>query len=81
VYLTLESGAFERVEIDPRTAAIQITLGRATPAVPAAKLRIELPGAAAGMAYQPTTSLQRERDVYVVPLTASPAVVRIAPGR
>jgi hypothetical protein len=78
LYLTLESGRFERVEIDPASGAVRITLPAATPAEPRARLRVEQPAkvADAGV-YAPAGSFESERGAFVVPLGANATVVEL----
>jgi hypothetical protein len=78
LYLTLDAGHFERVEIDPATGAVRATLAPPTAATSRARLRVEQPGAPAGAgAYTPASSLPTERGAYVVWLSAAPTVVEL----
>ena len=78
LFLTLEAGAFESVEIDARTGTVRLTLAPATPYVPQARLRVEQPARPAGVGdYKPATSLNLERGAYVVPLGSGRTVVEL----
>jgi hypothetical protein len=78
LYLTLESGRFERVEIDPASGGVRVTLAAATQAEPRARLRLEQPARVAGVgAYAPTVSFASERGAFVVPLGANATVVEL----
>jgi hypothetical protein len=82
LFLTLESGAFDAVDIDPRTGAVRVTLAPATTAMPQARLRVEHPGAKAGApGYKPTGTLTQERDAFVVPLGRTNTTVELTPRR
>jgi hypothetical protein len=81
VFLTLESGAFDAVEIDPKTGVVRVTLAPATPHVPQARLRVERPGMASGDAYRPAGDVPIDRGAYVIPLRSSSVTVELRPGR
>ena len=69
LWLTLDAGAFESVEINPRTNQIRIGLARQTADTPQALLRIDQPAKLAGVsAYHPRPALAKERDAYVIRL-------------
>jgi hypothetical protein len=78
LFLTLDAGQFERVEIDARTGVVRVTLAPATEHVPAARLRIEQPARVAGVGeYRPATQLDVERGTFIVPLGAGRTVVEL----
>jgi hypothetical protein len=82
MFLTLESGVFESVEVDPRTGAVRVTLAPATSAMPQARLRIEQPGAKTGApSYKPAATFTQERTAFVVPLGKTSTTVTLTPGR
>jgi hypothetical protein len=69
LWLTLDAGTFEAVELNPRTHAVRVGLSAATPYTTSARLRIEQPAAIAGLGkYEPTAHFAEERGAYVVPL-------------
>ena len=67
LWLTLDAGQFETVEVNSKTGAIRIGLAPATQYLHAARLRIDQPGKAEGAAaYHPSKALRQERGAYVV---------------
>ena len=69
LWLTLDAGTFETVEVNPRTNAIRIGLSARTAETPQAILRIEQPAKIAGVGtYHPRQSLPKERDASVISL-------------
>lgn len=69
LWLTLDAGTFEYVEINPATSAVRVGLSPATQHTPSARLRIEQPAKLSGVgAYHPAAQLQSERGAFVVPL-------------
>jgi hypothetical protein len=80
LWLTLDSGQFQKVDFDAQTRTVQVTLAPSTASTPVARLRIEQPAAVSGIGtYAPTTSLSQERGAYVVTLGTSPTAVAVAP--
>jgi hypothetical protein len=78
LFLTLDAGQFERVEIDTRTGVVRVTLSPATAHVTSARLRIEQPATVTGVGvYQPAAKLAIERGAVVVELGAKPVVVEL----
>jgi Family of unknown function (DUF5695) len=69
LWLTLDAGKFDRIEVDSKTGAVRVGLSGATQFTSAARLRVEQPAKIQGVApYHLTKSLKVERDAYVVPL-------------
>ena len=69
LWLTLDAGQFQSVEIDAKTGAVRVVLAAADEFTPTARLRIEQPATVNGVGkYRPIQTLQTERDAYVVPL-------------
>jgi hypothetical protein len=69
VWLTLDAGQFEEVEVNSKTGAVRLGFSHATEFLHAARLRIEHPAKRDGAAdYRPATSYQQERGAYVIPL-------------
>jgi hypothetical protein len=69
LWLTLDSGQFEALELNTKTGAIRVGLAPATQYLHAARLRIERPAKTAGLpAYHPTKSWNQERGAYVIPV-------------
>jgi hypothetical protein len=68
LWLTLDAGAFETVEVSGDT--VRVTLAPATPDTPRARLRIERPAAVSGLgAFVPAEEYGVERGAYVIPLS------------
>ena len=69
LWLTLDAGQFDGVEVNASTGAVRVGLAAATQFTPTAHLRVEQPGKLNGVGtYRPTMLLKSERDAYVVPL-------------
>ena len=69
LWLTLDAGTFESVEINARTTAVRVGLTSATPYVKVARLRVEQPAKVTGRgAYRSVMDLNSERGAYVIPL-------------
>jgi hypothetical protein len=82
LWLTLESGEFRSVEIDPKTHTVKIELAPATAYTPAARLRIEQPYQAVGVgSFHPSQQFASERGEYVVPLQPTATFVELAPAK
>jgi len=69
LWLTLDAGKFESVEVNSKTGAVRVGFDQATQFTPEARLRIEqtakLPGVGT---YAPTKTFKQERSAYVIPL-------------
>jgi hypothetical protein len=79
LWLTLDAGRFERVEMDRKAGTVRVELAAADPFTPAARLRIEQPATVAGVgSFSPAATLARERGAYVVPLTPTATAVTLA---
>ncbi len=69
LWLTLDAGTFEGVEVNSKSGAVRVGLGGATQFTPVARLRVEQPAKLPGVgAYHPAATFKSERDAYVVPL-------------
>jgi Family of unknown function (DUF5695) len=69
LWLTLDAGNFESIEVNRVTGVVRVELAGATEATPKGLLRIEQPAKVSGVGhYRPTSPLQSQRDAYVVPL-------------
>jgi hypothetical protein len=81
VFLTLDAGRFESVEIDARTGAVRVTLAPATSHELTARIVVQQPARAGGAAlYRPTTTMRTERGAVVVPLSATLTTIELRPG-
>jgi len=69
LWLTLDAGRFDSIEVNSETGAVRLGLALATEFTPTARLRVEQPAKVNGVArYQPVNPLKFEREAYVVPL-------------
>jgi hypothetical protein len=69
LWLTLDAGKFESVELNTRTGSVRIGLSRATASTPAARLRMEQPAKLADVGtYHFARPWKQERDAFVIPL-------------
>jgi hypothetical protein len=82
LWLTLDAGAFESVEVNRRTHRVRIALAPADPYTPNALLRVEQPAHVAGIgSYRPADQTRSERDGYQIPLGATPTTVELTDAR
>jgi hypothetical protein len=82
LFLTLDAGQFETVEINLRTGNVRVSLGSATRYTPQAWLRLEQPATVAGAGkYQPVQTLTVERGAFRVPLGAALTWVELSTAR
>jgi hypothetical protein len=80
LWLTLDAGEFERVEIDPSTQKVRIYFAPATQFTPDARLRVEQPYKGAGIGeFKPAGSFATERGAYKIPLQSTSASVELIP--
>jgi hypothetical protein len=69
LWLTLDSGTFEAVEIQTKTHAVRVALSRSNSSTPQARLRIEQPAKIAGVGrFQLMETFPFEREAYTIPL-------------
>jgi len=69
LWLTLDAGTFERIEVNTRTHVVRIGLSNATLITPEGRLRIEQPAKVSGVGvYKPRQKLTEERGAYVIGL-------------
>jgi hypothetical protein len=69
LWLTLDAGTFESVEVNSKTGLVRLALAGATESTPQALLRVEQPAKAGAVgSYHPSSPLRSERGAYVVPL-------------
>jgi hypothetical protein len=69
LWLTLDAGKFDAVEINSKTGVVRVGLAPATEFTPTAFLRVEQPAKINGVgAYQLDKSFKLERGAYVIPL-------------
>jgi hypothetical protein len=69
LWLILDAGKFESIEVDPKSGTVRIGLAAATQFASTARLHVEQPAKVSGVGtYHPASPLTSERDAYVVPL-------------
>ncbi|MFZ0815315.1 MAG: DUF5695 domain-containing protein [Candidatus Sulfotelmatobacter sp.] len=69
LWLTLDAGNFESVEVNSKTGIVRVGLAGASEVTPEARLRIEQPAKVGGIGtYQPVSPFKSERNAYIVPL-------------
>ena len=69
LWLTLDSGSFESLEINSKTKLVRVRLAPASQFTSTARLRIEQPAKIHGLGkYLPSQTFTQERGAYVVPL-------------
>jgi hypothetical protein len=81
LWLTLDAGTFENVEINAKTGAVRVGLAGATSFTPSARLRVEEPAHAKSGAYRPAKELPSERGAWVVPLGKETTWLELTPDR
>jgi hypothetical protein len=70
LWLTLDAGNFQAVEVNPKTGTVRIGVAAATQFTREARLNVKQPAKLKGIGtYHPTGKLKQEREDYVVPLT------------
>jgi hypothetical protein len=82
LWLTLDSGAFDNVVVNPETGAVRVGLAGATETTPKAKLRIEQPAKIDGVGtYHPASAFESERGAFVIPLEKGTTWVELNTAR
>jgi hypothetical protein len=82
LWLTLDGGEFESVELDPKTGTVRVGLVAATEFTPTAHIRVEQPAKVNGIGtYHPAQTLQSERGAYVVPLEKKTTWIELKPQK
>ena len=70
LWLTLDAGMFDMLELDPRARTVRVALAAADAFTPSARLRIEQPAPIAGIGhFHPSARFDLERGAYVIPLS------------
>jgi len=78
LWLTLDAGEIEAVELDPATGKVRVRLAPSNASTPSARLRIEQPASITGVGnYAVNGSFTKERDATVIPLGAQPTWVEL----
>jgi hypothetical protein len=79
LWLTLDAGNFESVEVNSNTGIVRVGLAGASEETPEARLRIEQPAKLGGVGtYRPVSPLKSERNAYVVPLQKETTWVEVS---
>jgi hypothetical protein len=78
LWLTLDAGEFESVEVNPKTGVVRVGLAAATPFTSSARLRMEQPARAKTGVYQPVAEFKIERGAFVVPLDKRTTWIELA---
>jgi len=82
LWLTLDAGAFERLELDPATQVVRVGLAGKSAVTPEARLRVEQPAKTkAGPTYRPASSLESGRGAYIVPLRTGTTWIELKASR
>jgi hypothetical protein len=82
LWLTLDAGAFESVEVNTKTHAVRVGLAPADTFAPKALLKMEQPAKVAGIgAYRPVSKLTMERGAYSIPLQKRTVWVELGDAR
>ncbi len=69
LWLTLDAGTFDRVEVNTKTHAVRIGLSSATACAPQARLRVAQPARLPDIGtFHPAEKFTVERDAFVIPL-------------
>jgi hypothetical protein len=78
LWLTLDSGHFSNIDINPKNAVVRLGFAAATKFAPKAHLRVEQPVKMSGVGtYYPVSKLESERGAFVVPLKAGTTWVEL----
>ncbi|HLK56813.1 MAG TPA: DUF5695 domain-containing protein [Chthonomonadaceae bacterium] len=81
LWLTLDAGTFESVEVNSKTHTVRVGLAPATPFTLQARLCVEQPAKVNGVgAYHPIQKLTQERGAYTVPLKSEATWVELTDG-
>jgi len=81
LWLTLDTGTFETVEVNSSRGLVRVGLTGATDVTPEALLRIEQPAQVSGVGtYRPASPLKSQRNAYVVPLEKGTTWVELNTG-
>ncbi len=82
LWLTLDAGRFEAIEVNAKTGVVRVGLASATTETPQARLRIEQPAQVAGSgSYRPRQPFQQEREAFTIPLKQGTTWVELSSGR
>jgi hypothetical protein len=68
LWLMLDAGSFERIEVNSKTGVVRVGLAAAIPFTTKARLRVDQPAKVQARIYRPMTPLNAERGAFVVSL-------------
>ena len=81
LWLTLDAGEFESLDVNPGTGVVRVGLVGATESTPKGLLRIEQPAKISGVGnYRVAQPLQSHRGAYVVPLQKETTWIELTTG-
>jgi hypothetical protein len=78
LWLTLDAGTFENVEVNSKTGEVRLGFSAATAFTASARLHIEQPGRVKAGTYRPVKTLVSERDDWIVPLAQGITWIELA---
>ncbi len=79
LWLTLDAGEFEALELNPSAGLVRVKLAKATTSTPNARLRIEQPASIAGVGtYAASGAFATERGARVIPLGSQSTWVELS---
>jgi hypothetical protein len=78
LWLTLDAGTFESVEVNSKTGEVRLGFSAATAFTASARLHIEQPGRVKAGTYRPVKTLVSERDDWIVPLAQGITWIELA---
>jgi len=80
LWLTLDAGTFQSVELDSRSKSVRVVLSPADSMTPKALLRVEQPAKIGGVGkYRPSGAADVERGAYSALLSQKPTVITLKP--
>ena len=78
LWLTLDAGTFENVEVNSKTGGVRVGFTAATPFTSSGRLHIEQPGRVKPGTYRPVKTLALGRDDWIVPLAQGVTWIELA---
>jgi hypothetical protein len=79
LWLTLDAGTFERIEVNSKTGEVRLGLSAATPFTAVARLNVEQPVLLKAEVYRPKSPLVVERGAFIVPLGKDTTWISLVP--
>ena len=81
LWLTLDAGAFDALEFDPRSRKVRVGLSKSDSFTRESRLRVEQPGKVGPSTYRPESQTKLERGAYVTPLDKQTTWVTLVESR